>query len=64
LRADFDPADLALLLQANAGISADSSTAALAASRRLVAYLLQAFHADQAGPLPPPAPLALRHALG
>ncbi|MBB4906888.1 TetR/AcrR family transcriptional regulator [Actinophytocola algeriensis] len=64
LRADFDPADLALILQANAGITADSPAVALAASRRLVAYLLQAFHTNQAGSLPPPAPLALQHAIG
>lgn len=64
LRADFDPADLALLLQANAGITADDRDIALMASRRLVAYLLQAFRADHAQPLPPPAPLALRHAIG
>lgn len=62
LRADFDTADLALLLQANAGITAHSTEVALAASRRLVAYLLQAFRAT--GPLPPPAPLALQHAIG
>jgi AcrR family transcriptional regulator len=62
LRADFDPADLALLLQANAGITADSPAVALAASRRLVAYLLQAFRCTS--PLPPPAPLALQHAIG
>ncbi|MFC4854728.1 TetR/AcrR family transcriptional regulator [Actinophytocola glycyrrhizae] len=64
LRADFVPADLALILRANAGVIADSPDAALAASRRLVAYLLQAFRADRATPLPPPAPLALRHAIG
>ena len=64
LRADFDPADLALLLQANAGITADDRDIALMASRRLVAYLLQAFRADHTQPLPPPAPLALRHAIG
>jgi AcrR family transcriptional regulator len=62
LRADFDTSDLALLLQANAGITAGSTEVALAASRRLIAYLLQAFRA--AGPLPPPAPLALQHAIG
>lgn len=63
LRADFDRSDLALILQANAGITADSPEAAAAASRRLVAYLLQSFHTEGAGPLPPPAPLALRHAI-
>lgn len=59
LRADFDRSDLALILQVNAGITADSPEA----SRRLVAYLLQAFRADGAAPLPPPAPLALHQAL-
>jgi hypothetical protein len=60
LRADFAPADLALVLHANAGIAASSPEAAMAASRRLVAYLLQAFRAGGGTPLPPPAPLALR----
>jgi AcrR family transcriptional regulator len=63
LRADFVPADLALILQANSGITAESPEAALVASRRLVAYLLQAFRADRATSLPPPASLALRHAI-
>ena len=60
LRADFDRTDLALVLHANAGIAADSPEAAMAASRRLVAYLLQAFRTGGGTPLPPPAPLALR----
>lgn len=60
LRADFDRADLALVLRANAGITANSPEAATAASRRLVAYLLQAFRTGDGTPLPPPAPLALR----
>lgn len=63
LRRDFDRADLALILQANAGIKSDSPDTARAASRRLVAYLLQAFHTEGATPLPPPAPLALQHAI-
>lgn len=63
LRADFDSSDLALILHANAGITADEPEVALAASRRLVAYLLQAFRAGRAAPLPPPAPLGLQHAI-
>jgi hypothetical protein len=64
LRADFAPDDLALLLMANGGIITDSAEAAVAASRRLVAYMLSAFRAEQAEPLPPPAPLDLRNVLG
>ncbi|MEV0703662.1 helix-turn-helix domain-containing protein [Saccharopolyspora sp. NPDC050389] len=60
LRADFALGDLALLLMANGGVVAESAEASLAASRRLVAYLLSAFRATQAEPLPPPAPLSLR----
>ncbi|WP_055480620.1 TetR/AcrR family transcriptional regulator [Sphaerimonospora mesophila] len=64
LRADFEPADLILLFMANSGIAAGSTEAAPAASRRLVAYLLQSFdadHADHTDPLPPPPPLGLVH---
>lgn len=64
LRADFTRDDLTLLLMANDGITAESTDAAVAASRRLVAYLLQAFraeHADPSRPLPPPARLGLYH---
>ncbi len=66
LRADFAPDDLPLLLMANNGITADSAEVARAASRRLLAYLLnslRADHADPAEPLPPPAPLSLYDAL-
>ncbi|KIH99823.1 TetR family transcriptional regulator [Streptomonospora alba] len=62
LRADFAAEDFTLLVMANSGISVQPSEAAQAASRRLVAYLLDAFRADRAGPadpLPPPAPLDL-----
>lgn len=62
LRADFALDDLTLLLMANGGIVAESTEATLAASRRLVAYLLDAFRADRAAPdepLPPSAPLRL-----
>jgi AcrR family transcriptional regulator len=57
LRADFAPDDLALLLMANGGVTAEATPAA---SRRLVAYLLDAFRAKPAEPLPPPAALDLR----
>ena len=66
LRADFAQEDLALLIMANGGIVAESAEAARAASRRLVAYLLQSFRArptDPPEPLPPVAPLSLRHML-
>ncbi|MFD4863123.1 hypothetical protein [Streptomyces atratus] len=56
LRADFAPGDLRLSLMANAGIVANSSDTASAASRRLVALLLQclrAHPADPPEPLPP-----------
>ncbi|MER5455211.1 helix-turn-helix domain-containing protein [Micromonospora sp. NPDC002389] len=58
LRPDFSEDDLVLLLMANGGIVAHSADAALAASRRLVAYLLTSFAGD--GPLPPPVALSLR----
>jgi AcrR family transcriptional regulator len=60
LRADFVPDDLVLLVMANCGVTAERPDAALAASRRLVAYLLDAFRATPVEPLPPPAPLTLR----
>ncbi|MEV1177907.1 helix-turn-helix domain-containing protein [Nonomuraea sp. NPDC049784] len=59
LRADFDLADLTLLLKANCGVATGTSEAAAAASRRLVAYLLQSFRAEHAEPLPPAPPLTL-----
>ncbi|GAB3961335.1 TetR/AcrR family transcriptional regulator [Streptomyces sparsus] len=60
LRADFHPSDLAVVLLAHCGL-----VAALpdddAASRRLMAYLLQSFRTDAADePLPPPSALTLR----
>jgi AcrR family transcriptional regulator len=60
LRADFHPSDLVLALLAHSGL-----VAALpddeAASRRLVAYLLQSFRAEAADePLPAPSALTLR----
>lgn len=60
LRADFDRADLALIMHANAGLAGAATADAMAASRRLIAYLLQAFRADGAEALPPPVSLALR----
>ncbi|WP_312847168.1 hypothetical protein [Microbispora sp. KK1-11] len=63
LRADFSPDDLALLLVANCGVVTGSAEEAAAASRRLVAYLLGAFRAEQADPLPPPARLSLHDVL-
>ena len=65
LRADFAQDDLTLVIMANGGIVTESAEATLAASRRLVAYLLQSFRAHPVGPpetLPPVAPLSLRHA--
>lgn len=59
LRQDFDPSDITLLLLANCGVAVGSGEGAAAASRRLAAYLLQAFRADRAAPLPPPASLGL-----
>lgn len=59
LRQDFDLRDITLLMLANSGATAGAGEDAPAASRRLVAYLLQAFRAGAAAPLPPPAPLGL-----
>ncbi len=62
LRADFARTDLTLVMKANDGVVAESSEAAAAASRRLVAYFLQAFRSDHttsAPDLPPPAPIGL-----
>ncbi|MEU7913219.1 TetR/AcrR family transcriptional regulator [Microbispora bryophytorum] len=60
LRADFHPSDLAVAVLAHCGLVTalphDS-----AASRRLVAYLLQSFRAEAAhAALPPPSALSLR----
>ncbi|MEU4742256.1 helix-turn-helix domain-containing protein [Actinosynnema sp. NPDC023658] len=62
LRPDFTADDLTLVLMANNGLVTDSVDAAVAASRRLVAYFLQAFQTRD--PLPPPVRLGLRDALG
>ncbi|MEU4408924.1 helix-turn-helix domain-containing protein [Streptosporangium sp. NPDC023963] len=63
LRADFEPADLVMVLMANNGIVAESTEDTLMASRRLVAYLLRSFQVDppdRAAPLPPAPPFGLR----
>ncbi|QFZ19362.1 TetR/AcrR family transcriptional regulator [Saccharothrix syringae] len=62
LRADFTVDDFVLLLMANSGVSTGSAEVTRAASRRLVAYFLQACQAD--GPLPPAVPLGLDEVLG
>ncbi|MFD0206254.1 MULTISPECIES: TetR/AcrR family transcriptional regulator [Saccharothrix] len=62
LRPDFTTDDLTLVLMANNGLATDSVETSVAASRRLVAYFLQAFQARD--PLPPPVRLGLRDALG
>lgn len=55
LRADFHPSDLAVVFAAHGGL-VTALPADAAASRRLVAYLLEAFRADAAnGPLPAPS---------
>ena len=59
LRADFHPSDLAVVFQAHGGL-VTALPDDRAASRRLVAYLLQAFRADAAnGKLPAPSALSL-----
>ncbi|MEU9407653.1 TetR/AcrR family transcriptional regulator [Streptomyces sp. NPDC048281] len=60
LRADFHPSDLAVVLLAHCGL-VTALPGDGAASRRLVAYLLQSFRAGAADePLPPPSALTLR----
>ncbi|MFD8779334.1 TetR/AcrR family transcriptional regulator [Streptomyces sp. NPDC059916] len=60
LRADFHPSDLAMVLLAHCGL-VTALPGDGAASRRLVAYLLQSFRADTANELlPPPTALTLR----
>lgn len=58
LRDDFDPADISLLLLAHGGLAGLPRATALAASRRLLAYLFQAFQTRSPGPLPPPPAVA------
>ncbi|WP_030559995.1 TetR/AcrR family transcriptional regulator [Streptomyces aureocirculatus] len=57
LRADFDQADITLLLVASSGLAGQPRDIALAASRRLLASFFQAFQTQLPGPLPPPARL-------
>lgn len=59
LRHDFDQTDITLLLLANNGVGGESQEDSVAASRRLIAYLLQSFRASRTDVLPPPAPLGL-----
>lgn len=54
LRADFVPEDIVMLLMANAGVIMGTGDAAPGTWRRLVAYMIQAFSAHGASPLPPP----------
>lgn len=66
LRRDFAEADLSLILLANGGIVAGTAEASVAASRRLLGYLLDSFRADRSeppGPLPPPVRLDLIEAV-
>jgi AcrR family transcriptional regulator len=64
LRTDFAHQDLPLILMANAGVVAATAEAAPEAWRRLVGYLLQAFAAEAAEPLPePPTPRQMYRAL-
>jgi AcrR family transcriptional regulator len=58
LRADFSPHDLTLVLLANSGLAGVPVEVAVAASRRLIAYLLEAFRTGT-DELPPPVPLSL-----
>jgi hypothetical protein len=64
LRADFVPEDLVLLLMANAGVISATGDNAPDAWERVVAYLIQAFSASHAEPLPePPRPTAIYRAM-
>jgi AcrR family transcriptional regulator len=64
LRRDFHPDDLIVLLMANAGVVVATAETAPEAWRRFIDYMLQAFAADNAQPLPaPPARGALLQAM-
>ncbi len=54
LRDDFVPEDIVMLLMANAGVIMGTAGAAPCTWRRFVAYMIQAFGARSAAPLPPP----------
>lgn len=67
LRPDFDHTDIYLLLLAVDALSTQPTEIAVAGSRRLMAYVLQAARAGHTAPLPPPAALelsALHHERG
>jgi AcrR family transcriptional regulator len=64
LRQDFTDQDLVLMLMANAGVIAATADTIPDAWRRPVAYLLQAFAANNHDPLPaPPSDAALSQAM-
>lgn len=64
LRKDFSPEDLVLVMMANAGVVTAMGDAAPHAWRRVVAYLLQAFSAENQAKLPPaPKPATVYRAM-
>ncbi len=64
LRADFVAEDLVMLLMANAGVVSATGDAAPATWKRFAAYMIQAFRAEHAEPLPAaPTPKAMYRAL-
>jgi AcrR family transcriptional regulator len=64
LRPDFSSEDMILLLMANAGVISATGESAPDAWRRLVAYMVQAFSAEHAEPLPAaPTPKAMYGAM-
>ncbi len=66
LREDFSDRDIALVLLATSGVTATPPDVAEPVSRRLLAYLLQAFEARPSTgsrPLPPPPPVGLQAVL-
>lgn len=54
LRADFEASDVLLMMLAFFGVAEATHESAPNAVRRLAAYLIDAFRADRAHPLPPP----------
>jgi len=65
LRADFTGGDFVLLLMANGGVIEATGDAAPIASRRLVAYMIDAFASPGRCDLPAPPPIAeMARALG
>jgi AcrR family transcriptional regulator len=54
LRGDFVPEDIPMLLMANAGVIMGTACSAPDTWRRFAAYMIQAFAAHSAAPLPPP----------